>query len=67
MLFKRMSVFLHKTSEVNIREVNGLYEDYVLELDDVEIRLPREKIKDLFDKLKGVVDGTYEKENSIEK
>ncbi len=67
MLFKRMSVFLHKTSEVNIKKVNGLYEDYVLELDDVEIRLPREKIKDLFDKLKGVVDGTYEKENSVEK
>jgi len=67
MLFKRISVFLNKHSKIRIHRVNGVYSDYILELDDMEIRLPEDKLRDLYNAIEGVCNGNCKKKNERER
>ncbi len=67
MMFKRMSVFLNKNSRIRIHKVNGILSDYIVELDDIEIRLPEEKLMDLFKRIEGVCNGKCKKKGEEEK
>ena len=55
MMLRRYVLFLSKWSQVFIKKQQGLHADYTLRLDDAEIRLPYEKLKELHKKIEGVL------------
>jgi len=61
MVLRRYMLFLSKKSNVDVKKKQGINGDYVLELDDTEIKLPEEKLYELHKKIEGVL---YEKENN---
>ncbi len=56
-MLRRYVLFLSKWSKINIKKRPGLYADYTLQLDDAEIKLPHNKLRELHQKIEGVLNG----------
>lgn len=57
MVLRRYMLFLNKWSRIIVKKQPGLYADYTLQLDDAEIKLPYDKLKELHRKIEGVLNG----------
>lgn len=51
----RFTLFLTKETKIEVKKREGIGDNVSLQLDDTEIRLPEDKLKELWNKLSDIV------------